>query len=212
MSPPRINLLSQVSLPPYARTVGRGVHLRIYPRPANIRESRNILDVLRNYGDVVMYQHLKHDPAIKAANSALALYREKAEAASLISASPIRLEMGSWGVQQLKREESDAADAKEDEGSAVSATSKRGFHITVEPTKMNFQTLIQRQQYYSSFELDKTDIVFQDLCKRVPVVGMADCQLDRGEVPLRLRVKKLEKERLDNKGPWREPLRTMMGE
>ena len=36
-----------------------GVHIRVYPRPRNLAESREILRVLEEYGEVVMYKHLK---------------------------------------------------------------------------------------------------------------------------------------------------------
>ena len=35
------------------------VHIRVYPRPRNLAESREILRVLEGYGEVVMYKHLK---------------------------------------------------------------------------------------------------------------------------------------------------------
>lgn len=35
------------------------VHIRVYPRPRNLAESREILRVLEGYGEIVMYKHLK---------------------------------------------------------------------------------------------------------------------------------------------------------
>ena len=35
------------------------VHIRVYPRPRNLAESREILRMLEGYGEVVMYKHLK---------------------------------------------------------------------------------------------------------------------------------------------------------
>jgi len=46
----------------YAKTAGRAVHIKIYPRPHNLAESRQILQVLRQYGEIEMYQHLKACP------------------------------------------------------------------------------------------------------------------------------------------------------
>ena len=37
----------------------RTVHIRVYPRPRNLAESREILRVLEGYGEVVMFKHLK---------------------------------------------------------------------------------------------------------------------------------------------------------
>ena len=57
MAAPRVALGQ--SIPAYARTAGRAVHVKIYPRPRNLSESREILRVLQQYGDVAMYKHLK---------------------------------------------------------------------------------------------------------------------------------------------------------
>lgn len=35
------------------------VHIRIHPRPQNLAESRQVLRVLEQFGEVVMYRHLK---------------------------------------------------------------------------------------------------------------------------------------------------------
>lgn len=58
MAAPRVAFASQ-SLPAYARTVGRAVHVKIHPRPRNLSESREVLRVLQQYGEVIMYKHLK---------------------------------------------------------------------------------------------------------------------------------------------------------
>ena len=58
MAASRVALAGQ-SIPAYARTIGRAVHVKIYPRPRNLGESREVLRVLQQYGDVVMYKHLK---------------------------------------------------------------------------------------------------------------------------------------------------------
>ena len=58
MVAPRVALAGQ-AIPAYARTAGRAVHVKIYPRPRNLGESREVLRVLQQYGDVIMYKHLK---------------------------------------------------------------------------------------------------------------------------------------------------------
>ena len=58
MAAPRVALASQ-PIPAYARTAGRAVHVKIHPRPRNLSESREILRVLQQYGEVAMYKHLK---------------------------------------------------------------------------------------------------------------------------------------------------------
>ena len=58
MAAPRVALSGQ-SIPAYARTAGLAVHVKIHPRPRNLSESREVLRVLQQYGEVAMYKHLK---------------------------------------------------------------------------------------------------------------------------------------------------------
>lgn len=43
----------------YADTTGRAIHIKIHPEPQNLAESTEVLRVLQQYGEVVMYKHLK---------------------------------------------------------------------------------------------------------------------------------------------------------
>ena len=47
------------SIPAWAKTAGRAVHIKIHPQPRNLAESRGILHMLQEYGEVIMYKHLK---------------------------------------------------------------------------------------------------------------------------------------------------------
>ena len=47
------------TLPAWANTVGRAIHIKIHPQPQNLAESTEVLRALREYGEVVMYKHLK---------------------------------------------------------------------------------------------------------------------------------------------------------
>lgn len=58
MVAPRVALAGQ-AIPAYARIAGRAVHVKIHPRPRNLGESREVLRVLQQYGNVIMYKHLK---------------------------------------------------------------------------------------------------------------------------------------------------------
>lgn len=51
-----IRTISSITHQGYANS---GVHIRVYPRPRNLAESREILRLLGKYGEVVMYKHLK---------------------------------------------------------------------------------------------------------------------------------------------------------
>lgn len=39
--------------------VKEAVHVKIHPRPRNLAESREVLRILQQYGEVTMYKHLK---------------------------------------------------------------------------------------------------------------------------------------------------------
>jgi len=68
------------------------------------------------------------------------------------------------------------------------------LHLRITPSIQNHAAYIKRQHYYSHFEPQKSSIAFQDLRDRVPVAGMADCEIGRKEVPLRMRKKRAERE------------------
>lgn len=48
-----------LTLPAWAQTAGRAVHVKIHPRPLDLAESREVLRVLQQYGEVIMYKQLK---------------------------------------------------------------------------------------------------------------------------------------------------------
>ena len=80
----------------------------------------------------------------------------------------------------------------------ASSYTPREFHLVIERSFMNHHLYIQRQHYYAGFTLDLKGAMGDDLEGRVPVAGMADCQLGKPEVPLRIRMKQREKN--DNMG------------
>ncbi|KAL8939982.1 MAG: hypothetical protein Q9216_003059 [Gyalolechia sp. 2 TL-2023] len=75
------------------------VYVKISPRPRNIAESKAVLRTLQQYGEVLMYRHLKYEAPNPTPNAALAIYKTEGSAKSAINASPIRfqLEHGSDG-------------------------------------------------------------------------------------------------------------------
>lgn len=172
---------------PYFRTAGRAVYLNLRPRPAGIHGSRQILALLQQYGNLVTYQYLRYHPAIKAPNLAIAVYKEQHEAKKLIEASPLRL-----AIPRLSQQSKLYPDQE--------------ICVRIQPSYLNHQSLIQRQHYYSSFEPDRYNIAFADLEKKVPMLGMADCQTQKKEVHLRLRMRRAEKEQREKRGQWKESL------
>ncbi|KAL8796992.1 MAG: hypothetical protein Q9195_000763 [Heterodermia aff. obscurata] len=63
--------------------ISSAVHIRVYPRPRNLAESREILRVLEGYGKVVMYKHLK----------------DSSSAEKLIKDSPFRFKIEKKGTE-----------------------------------------------------------------------------------------------------------------
>ena len=199
---------SHASLPTYARTAGRAVHITVRPCPSNISENRKILSALRQYGDVVMFQHLKYDPSKIAANTILAIYSQHTEAERLILASPVTLEISRDSWRQLAGN-TNGKSPSSDEHRRHRPTSAKEFQLRIETSTLNHQAQIQRQYYYSYFEPDTGNVMSSDLVRRVPVPGMADCQIERAEVPFRLRAKRLKKEQVEKRGQWRESLSSL---
>ncbi|MCJ1470882.1 hypothetical protein MMC07_009529 [Pseudocyphellaria aurata] len=293
---------------------GNTVHVKIHPRPRNLAESREVLRVLQQYGEVVMYKHLKYEPESPAHNTALAIYQNTSSAEKIINASPLsfELEIGNTGStvldsnsftndrhSQVKRQggsslmeqqgrqlnvdnnvgdalligtgtqcrsrDSDprlitsqvpVGDEKWDPSSIATVgqekSSKessshhqpqqftpnpppvnsrgpsadipmppplpqrlskptppefRKFHLKVSRSYTNHESYIERQGYYGGFSVDTSTIMAEDLQDRVPMEGMADCQLKKPAVSLW--VKDMKKDRLEKN---RSTLRQMWEE
>ncbi|MCJ1396544.1 hypothetical protein MMC18_009435 [Xylographa bjoerkii] len=77
--------------------VGRAVHIKIHPRPRTVQESREVLRVLEQYGEVTMFKNLKYEPHAPAPNSALAIYRNAEAAERAMKASPVSFVFGEVG-------------------------------------------------------------------------------------------------------------------
>ena len=210
MASARFAFRSSISLPPYARTAGRGLRLKIYPRPTTLSDSRNILRVLQKYGHLVTYHFLRFDPTSRAQNTVIALYKDQTEAERLLAASPLQLEMGTWGVREASRLPNGhpvpSAPAEVSGGLVSASPASKEYLVVVERSIANLFAQQQRQHYSAAFEPDQNSIMYEDLASRVPIPAMADCQLEKGEVPLRVRIKRLEAEQTEMRGAFRESL------
>ncbi|KAI9817190.1 MAG: hypothetical protein M1827_001302 [Pycnora praestabilis] len=86
------------------------VHIKIHPRPQNLRESRKVLQVLEKFGEVVMFRNLRYYHGVgadygrayaqyeyhgPASNNALAMYKYASSVSELLAASPLRFDLGS---------------------------------------------------------------------------------------------------------------------
>lgn len=69
----------------------------------------------------------------------------------------------------------------------------RRFALYATPSQMNSQAYIERQGYYADFVPNRKNIMAEDLEGRVPLEGLFDCRIKKGEVPLRIRNRRKEK-------------------
>lgn len=74
-------------------TANRAVHLRITPRPSNISDSREILRLVSQFGEVEYFKNLKYDN-LSAPNTSLVIFRDDKAAQSCLKRSPIRFRLG----------------------------------------------------------------------------------------------------------------------
>lgn len=73
----------------------RGVHLRITPRPSNLGETREILRLLSQFGEIDYFKNLKYDgQGLALSNVALAIYKDEEGAKNCFRGSPVRFRMG----------------------------------------------------------------------------------------------------------------------
>jgi len=132
---------------------GRSVHCRITPRPSNLGESREILRLLSQFGEIEYYKSLKYDgQGLGRANPGIGLviYKEEEGARKCFKGSPVRFRMGKVkiGAQeaQQQREEQvqqERRDSRDDVGTGGKwgLPPKAPFGLEPEP---------QHQRRYSS--------------------------------------------------------------
>ncbi|MCJ1332524.1 hypothetical protein MMC10_009217 [Thelotrema lepadinum] len=74
--------------------LGRTVHVKIKPRPRSLAESGQVLRILRRYGEVDVYKHLKYERSSPAPNTALAIYRNAEDASRATKAQTLSFTFG----------------------------------------------------------------------------------------------------------------------
>ncbi|KAK4988508.1 hypothetical protein LTR50_003912 [Elasticomyces elasticus] len=128
----------------------RAIHLRIYPRPQTLSESREVLRVLQGFGEVEMFKSLKYD-AIPQNSTALAIFNDAEAARRVLRASPLRytLEFVDGAETQTKletrshpdtAEEQPGQDVKKDEENTAMAETRTSRSDTSTPSSFPTQT------------------------------------------------------------------------
>lgn len=81
-------------------TVNRAVHLVITPRLSNLGESREVLRLISQFGEVEYFRNLKYD-ALSAPNAALVVFKDEEAASFCVRKSPIRFRMGKAAAEDM---------------------------------------------------------------------------------------------------------------
>nr|OQO17786.1 hypothetical protein B0A51_15486 [Rachicladosporium sp. CCFEE 5018] len=71
----------------------RALHLRITPRPSSIGESREVLRLISQFGEVEYFKSLKYE-AIAAPDVAIVIFKDEAAARACQKKAPIRFRLG----------------------------------------------------------------------------------------------------------------------
>lgn len=84
-------------------TANRAVHLRITPRPSNISESREILRLVSQFGEVEYFKNLKYD-TLSHPTASLVIFREEKAAQDCLKRSPIRFRLGPAEAEDVEEQ------------------------------------------------------------------------------------------------------------
>jgi len=137
----------------------RAVHLRITPRPSSIGESREILRLISQFGEVEYFKNLKYD-VIPVPNTIIVIFRDTEAARHCLERSPIRFRMGRVPLNPASQ--------------TPGPTDSRVFQIISNSCSRSFRDQLNSSHFHSSFEVDTKSIAQQDLAKKVPIIGLSD--------------------------------------
>lgn len=160
--------------------------------------------------------NIQHEPELRAANTALAIYRTTDAATRCLSASPVRFTLdltpppsssssSPYTALTLLHPPTTrrASSSSPHTNNPPTTTPPRTFSLHITPSTTNHSAYISRQHYTGRFTLNKRTVMAVDLADRVPLKGLADCRMTVGEVPLRLRKVRAEEERVEGRGVWK---------
>lgn len=119
----------------------RSVHMRIVPRPANLSESREILRVLRRFGEVSMFKYMKYEYQNPIHNAALAIFRDASSAQAALDASPIR-----FALEQIVPTDSDNAQFPSSQEAAEDDTTSSSTQPLSNPPSDNLDDILRPSQ------------------------------------------------------------------
>ncbi|KAK1813448.1 hypothetical protein LTR12_012174 [Friedmanniomyces endolithicus] len=163
-----------MALPTLLRpTTTRAVHLRITPRPSHLGESREILRLLSQFGEIEYFKNLKHDP-LSAPNTTIVIFRDEEAAKHCLKRSPIRFRMGKAHPSSSS---SSSPVAGVNEIPAKGGFSEPGFgifQIQANTARAHFRDILNSSHFHGAFAVDGKAAAQRDLSKRVPMLGLSD--------------------------------------
>lgn len=110
-------------------TANRAIHLRITPRPSDISESREVLRLLSQFGEVEYFKNLKYD-TLSHPNASLVIFRDESAAKTCLHRTPIRFRLGPVEAgfeeeERVEREPAPAVDAAHTPTQTTTTTTER---------------------------------------------------------------------------------------
>ena len=156
-------------------TANRALHLRITPRPSNMGESREIMRLISQFGEVEYFKSLKYD-TLSAPNTSIVIFKDEEAAQQCLKRSPIRFRMGRAREQKPDEAipQSPSSPIRASLDSDTNANEARIFQIQTNTARTHFRDQLNMSHYHGHFAIDGKSVAQQDLAKRVPILGLSD--------------------------------------
>ena len=136
-------------------TASRAVHLRFAPRLTSLGESREILRLLSQFGEVEFFKNSAYHNPDPSLSSALIIFREAEAARECLRRSPLRFRM------------------QRNTPGANSSSEAKLFDIRAADTMRNFRHAADQRPFYGHFNLQTQVLGQADLARRVPLPGLS---------------------------------------
>ncbi|KAK4543955.1 hypothetical protein LTR36_004729 [Oleoguttula mirabilis] len=177
-------------------TANRAVHLRITPRPSNIGESREIMRLISQFGEVEHFKNMKYD-ALSAPNTTIVIFKDEDAAQSCLKRSPIRFRMGKAPPPTTSTAtpgfNTSSSSPSQSTPNANAPDEARIFHIQTNAARAHFRDQLNMAHYHGHFAVDGKSAAQQDLATRVPILGLSDVNWRAEDKPWK--VTRMERER-----------------
>lgn len=171
-----------MSIPSIIRpTASRTLHLHLTPRVQNVGESRSILRLLQEFGEVEYFKHLKHD-MLSAPQTILCVFKEQEAAQQVLNSSPVRFRVATTGGPTAAH-------------SNNAEDNDRMFQLQARTARVHLRDQINMSHFHGPYALDTKSAAQEDLAKKVPLLGTSDLHWRAEQKPWKVLAKeKAQKE------------------